>query len=365
MVSWRHGGKRDRYYFKTKEEAETKQKELEKTILTEGAEGVHFGAVARAEYAAASKILAPFGVSLIEAAQDFARRHLDRSGAKLWKEAVFEHKEALERGNRRQRTIDSEETNLGYFAEWIEAETLAEFTAENCELWLASGGWRPSTRARYRASLSSFGNFCVRKGWIPANPVERIAPPRLDRGRPEVYTIKEANRLLAEAAKLRTSYREGKKRHYDSGRIVRRLALLLLCGLRPTEIDHLSEDDIRVDVIRVGTGKKRGRRSVRLVRKSDAFRAWFDNFPGDLKPTNFRKLYEAAKRNAGIEKHGTKLERHTWISARLAVSQDENAVAREAGNSPDVIYNDYFQLIDPDEAAKLGTYCPLDTKKKG
>jgi site-specific recombinase XerD len=351
LVSWRHGGKRDRYYFATKKEAETKRDELERTIYREGAEGVAFGAVARAEYVAASKILLPFGVSLIEAAQDYAKRHRDRSGAKLWKDAAFELREAQERGNRRDRTIKETQNGLRYFAEWTGALTLADFTPDNCENFLASGQWAPSTIARYRASLSVFGTFATRKGWIRENPVAKIGAPKLDRGRPVIYTIDEANALLAEAAKI------------HGGRIVRRLALLLLCGLRPTEIDHLKPDDILKDAIRIGTGKIRGRRSVRLVRISPAFRAWWDHFPGKNCPVNFRKIYEQAKRNAKITKQGTKLERHTWISAQLAVSKDENAVAREAGNSPDVIFNDYFQLIDEAEAARLGTYCPLTSSE--
>jgi len=42
--------------------------------------------------------------------------------------------------------------------------------------------------------------------------------------------------------------------------------------------------------------------------------------------------------------------RHSWISYRLAVVKDEAQVAREAGNSPDVIYRHYFQLVSDAQA---------------
>lgn len=352
LVSWRHDGKRERYYFKTHDKAETKRAELLKTIKQEGGEGLLFGAVARSEYAAAKMILDPFNVSIIEAARYYEQKHRSKADSVDWKEAVFSYVEFLERGNRRPRTISEARKNLRYFQKWTECETLEQFTPDICEAWLASGGWKPSTLARYRASLSGFGTYAVRKKWIAENPVEKLTPPKLDRGNPTVYTIEEANRLLTEAAKL------------HGGRIVRRLALLLLCGMRPTEIDHLSPEDFRPDGVRIGTGKLRGRRSVRFLPFSLSFRAWWDHHPGKIKPSNFRKLYEQAKRNAGIEKTGTKLERHTWISARLADCKDENQVAREAGNSPDVIYNDYFQLIDEAEAAQLGAYCTLDEPEK-
>jgi site-specific recombinase XerC len=350
-VSWRHKGKRDRYFYRTKPEAEEKKKKLIATIQHEGAEGVHFGAVARAEYAAAMKILRPHGASLIEAAQSFAKSK-DKSAGKDWSTAVFDLLESLERANRRAATIQNTKSRLAYFEAWAAINTLEDFTRETCEIFLSSGDWKPSTVASYRAALSKLGNHCHRRGWMAENPAANIAPPTLDRGNPIVYTIQEANRLLTVAATLK------------NGAILARLSLLLLCGLRPTEIDSLSPSDFRPDGVRVGTGKKRGRRSVRFVRASDAFRAWWEISDKNLTPPNFRKIYEASRGIAGVAKRGTKLERHTWISAKLAVSEDENATAREAGNSPEVIYNDYFQLIDRDEAGRLGAYSDLDARQE-
>jgi hypothetical protein len=352
LVSWRHKGKRERYFYRTKLEAEEKQKELLRTIRHEGAEGVHFGAEARSEYAAARKILGPYGVTILEAARDYAKRHRDRSHAKAWEDAVFELVEALERGNRREATIHGLQRNLGAFQDYAKPETLADFNRENSEAFLNSGRWKPATVASYRAALSNLGNFCTRQGWIAENPVEKIFPPRLDRGHPVCYTISEANALLGASARI------------AGGRILGRLSLLLLMGLRPTEIDSLQPSDFRVDGLRVGTGKLRGRRSVRFIRYSPAFRAWWENSSKEISPPNFRKIYEAAKLKAGIEKTGTKIERHTWISCKLAVCRDENETAREAGNSPDVIFNDYFQIINEDDAAQLGAWSPLDNTGK-
>ncbi len=369
MVSWRHEGKRERYYFKKKEAAEKKRDELKKQIIQEGAEGVHFGADARAEWHLARKILDPFGVSLLEAAQDYAKRHSDRSHAKAWKDAVFDFKEHLERANRRPRTIHNHEQNLALFGRYVEAETLAELTTDNVEAFLRSNrAWKPATVTSYRASLSAFGSFCKRKRWLPVNPVADTAPPILDRGDPVVYSIDETNRILTVAANLRSQYRPTteKKLYYDYGRIVRRLALLHLAGLRPTEIDQLKPSDVRPDGIRIGAGKKRGRRSVRIVPISPTFRAWWDHYPtkfDDFNPPNFRNLYRRAKQAAGVTKRGTKIERHSWISARLATVHNEDRVSREAGNSPDVVFNDYFQLIAESEAAQLGAYCPLDSHR--
>jgi hypothetical protein len=44
--------------------------------------------------------------------------------------------------------------------------------------------------------------------------------------------------------------------------------------------------------------------------------------------------------------------RHSFISYRLAVLHDTARVALEAGNSPDVIFAHYRELVTPEEAKK-------------
>jgi hypothetical protein len=44
--------------------------------------------------------------------------------------------------------------------------------------------------------------------------------------------------------------------------------------------------------------------------------------------------------------------RHSYISYRLSMIGDEVRVAREAGNSPDVIYRHYFQLVTRRDALR-------------
>ena len=41
--------------------------------------------------------------------------------------------------------------------------------------------------------------------------------------------------------------------------------------------------------------------------------------------------------------------RHSYISYRLALVQNENQVAMESGNSPDMIHHHYKQLVTQEE----------------
>ena len=351
VVSWRRKGKRKRWYFATRPEAEEYLKTLQETIAAEGIEGVHFGAVARAEWYGASRILEPFGASVIEAARFYAKHHTDRSAAVDWKAATLGYLEELERGNRRQVTISGNKRRLKAFEDFAQPNTLEDLNPDTIRTFLSQPGFAPATVAAYRLALSGLANHCKRRGWLLKNPIDEIPAPKLDAGRPAVWTVLEANAVLAASSRI------------ADGRILKQQCLRILAGLRPGEAERIREENIQADSIRVDDGKIRGRRSVRIVSLSPAFRAWWtlaDEKKSPLHPANFRKLNLAAIDAARVQMNGKDIARHTWISCALATIHDENRVARMAGNSPAVIYSNYFQLIDEAEASTLGTYSPLD-----
>jgi hypothetical protein len=43
--------------------------------------------------------------------------------------------------------------------------------------------------------------------------------------------------------------------------------------------------------------------------------------------------------------------RHSFVSYRLAIVKNENQVAMEAGNSPQMIFNHYREVVTPEQAA--------------
>ena len=50
--------------------------------------------------------------------------------------------------------------------------------------------------------------------------------------------------------------------------------------------------------------------------------------------------------------------RHSFISYRLADTQDVNRVALEAGNSPAMIFRHYRELVTPEQAATWFSIAP-------
>jgi hypothetical protein len=354
MLSWYHSGKRLRKFFKTLDDAKAARVDLAKKVSSEGAAGLMFDAEARADYFTARRLLEPLGVSVADAARLYVKLKADKAGAVAWVDAVFSLLESLERLNRRPRTIDSTKQRLSVFARDMQVESLADFTPEMVEGFFRMP-YAPRTKQSIRAALSALGNHCKRRGWLKENPIANVATVAVDRKRPLIVPPDEVNKVFAAAAQIPP---------YDPGRIVRRLCLMWLAGLRRTEIDALQDSDISANGVRVNAGKLRGRRSVRFVQMSDAFRAWWDAFPGEIRPRNFRRVYDAAQTLAGVDLSGPDVARHTWISCKLAVSENENETAREAGNSPAVIYAHYWDYVSKQEAESLGAYSVLTDPQK-
>jgi site-specific recombinase XerD len=346
LISWRSGGKRFRKQFADGREAKEYFADMLARIPEEGAAGVRMNAEARAEWFAAKRILEPFRCSILDAVRFYAEAKSYDSGGVLWRHAVDSLLQSLKHGNRRERTLESVWQRLRTFERAEKPQTLRDFNQDACRSFLSRPGWSARTRVSLRSALSALGNHCVGNGWMERNPVALIAPSKIDACRPAILHPHQVNRLLCEATQIR------------NGSIVARLALLYLAGLRPTEIDSLTLADITKKGIRVGHGKLRGRRSVRFVPYLFGCGEWLHSFlrtASDLRPVNFRKLEVQACAMAGIVKHGQDVPRHTFISCALAVIHDENRVARISGNSPDVIFRNYYSMVPEATAKTLGT----------
>jgi hypothetical protein len=73
--------------------------------------------------------------------------------------------------------------------------------------------------------------------------------------------------------------------------------------------------------------------------------------------------------NVQLKKHDRKLEwkhnglRHSFISYRVAETQNVAQVALEAGNSPQIIFSNYRELVRPAEAKKRFAIAPGEDGK--
>ncbi len=134
------------------------------------------------------------------------------------------------------------------------------------------------------------------------------------------------------------------------------LALAAFAGLRSEEILRLEWADVtrRPGFIEVAAHKAKTA-TRRLVPVTDNLARWLTpSRPGDVlvwpdTKAMFFKIRLSVAAQAGITWKPNIL-RHSFISYRLAEMQDVNRVALEAGNSPQMIFRHYRELVTPDQA---------------
>src|SRR5262249_28055722 len=157
-----------------------------------------------------------------------------------------------------------------------------------------------------------------------------------------------------------------------SGELLPYVAIGLFAGLRSSEIERLDWSDINFesDLIKVEAmkGTRKNTRRRRFVRIQENLHEWLQpcrELRGHVAPQgNFRELFDAAREAAGITKWPTNALRHSFGSYHLAHFNDVNALALEMGNSPEMIFAHYRELVRPKEAARYWSLKPVTGKSR-
>lgn len=115
-----------------------------------------------------------------------------------------------------------------------EIRRLADATAEAISAHLIGLDVSRSSRAIYRARIRGMLGWCVRMGWLPANPCDAVARPGADSTRPKrALTLEEFRRLCEPGRPRRAVY-----------------AVAGLSGLRCRELRRLEWSDIDLTACR-------------------------------------------------------------------------------------------------------------------
>jgi len=144
------------------------------------------------------------------------------------------------------------------------------------------------------------------------------------------------------------------------------LALGAFAGLRTAELQRLdwSEIDLNRGYITVAASKAKTRQR-RLIPISDNLKLWLTPSRKVSGPVCLHANCQHAARVKceGFTWAKNKL-RHSYISYRLAILHDTARVALEAGNSPEVIFGHYRELVTPEAAKAWFEIKPCMNEKK-
>lgn len=118
------------------------------------------------------------------------------------------------------------------------ADKVTKTSLDSYILYLEREGRATTTISRSLASMKAFFHFEHNEGRIKKDPAEFIKAPKVERKAPAVLTVEEVNRLLSQPSS------ETPKELRDRAM----LELLYATGIRVSELVHLKESDVNLQV---------------------------------------------------------------------------------------------------------------------
>jgi integrase len=213
-----------------------------------------------------------------------------------------------------------------------------DLTTPAVDKWLGGLKLGAITKNDMRRVLGTCGNWAEKQGYLlkGASPFPGMVRYKETKSNVSIFTPENIASLLKKADAALRPY----------------LALGAFAGLRTAELQRLDWSEIDLDrgYITVAASKAKTRQR-RLVPISDNLKLWLTPIRKTSGPVCVHTCPQHAARTLceGFTwaKNGL---RHSFISYRLAILHDTARVALEAGNSPEVIFGHYRELVTPEAA---------------
>jgi integrase len=233
---------------------------------------------------------------------------------------------------------------LSLFARGRESIPLRSITHDDVEDWFQSRGEVNGTRASNLGRLSALFSFAKRRGWIDANPCDRVERVRVRQPVPSVLTVDQCRRAL-ETCSLQ----------WPSA--LAWLVLGLFCGIRPAELNRLTADSVKLDraVVIVDTAASKTHRR-RIVDIPPNAVAWLQAAPGATLPLTAitaRRMKRRLARSLGLQAWPQDVLRHTAASMMLARDCNAGKVAMQLGHSERILLAHYHELTSRADAMEF------------
>ena len=241
----------------------------------------------------------------------------------------------------REQTLRQYRSYIKVICEEFGSNKAASIAQAEIEDWLSESEWAPRTRKNYLVTLVTLFEWARDRKYVVVNPAERIPKPILDDRPPGILSPSEAITLLQKGSE-------------DDPELLPLVAIQLFAGLRRSEVCALdwSEIDLSEKHLEVKgvKSKTRQRRLVTLQAPLIEFLKDRHHGTGNLwSQTTDRygdRLSKIAEKS-GIRPWPHNVLRHSFGSYFYALTKNENTVAAEMGNSPQVVFRHYRALVKP------------------
>jgi len=278
-------------------------------------------------------------VSLHEAVEFFHRHQVGDAPPLTLAEIAEKFAASREQSGLSSHYIFACRKTMNNLAKAFPGRTLSDLRPPELDAWLGGLKLGAASKNDIRRLLRTCGNWAEAQGYLVkgSSPFPPMVRYKEVKGPVSIFTPEQMARLLTKA--------DAKLRPY--------LALGAFAGLRPAELERLdwSEINLERDFVTVAASKAKTQRR-RVVPISENLKLWLlpaRQISGSV--CHLRRPQMAAARlceGFAWQMNGL---RHSFISYRLALLHDTARVALEAGNSPQMIFMHYRELVTP-EAAK-------------
>lgn len=348
-VSYHLNQRRYRETFVSQPKAERRAKEVAKAIRDQKAVGVVLTGADRDSYLRAVKLLEPTGVSLHDAVESFVKnwRAVD-----LPKKTVSEIADEMIAAKRADGLSTAYQHNLQVVTNTIRRAfpgQIIELTTAKLDDWLRSLDISSRSRHNTRQVLITLFRFARDRGYLPdekTTAAEKTARGKVVEGDIGIFQPEELSKLLTHATPDLVPY----------------LTIGAFAGLRPAEIQRLEWRDVRLEqgFIEV-RAKKAKTASRRIVPIQPNLSNWLtpcrhlDGLVCILKDPQRNASELATTLNIKWPNNGL---RHSYGSYRLATLKNVAELALEMGNSPQMIFKHYRELVTHKDAAAWWSISP-------
>jgi integrase len=355
------GGPRRMRGFSDLGQARREAEKIAKQLSTGQAVAANMTNAQSASYGRAMELLKPYGISLelavatftrafeilggdkiIEAATFYTRHRADKIVPRMVSAVVTELLDASK--GKSTRYVADLRARLNRFAGDF-AVDISSITTPDVQRWLEKLNLAPRTQRNFQSCLNTLFAFAESHGYVlkGSNPVADTKEIRGSHdGAIDIYTPTEIHALLKAAPASFLPF----------------VALGAFAGLRSAEIERLDWQDVDLAggfiEVKAAKAKTRSRRLVPITSNLAAWLLPYAGQQGRVLQGTVNTIIEAraeTAKTAGVPWKGNGL-RHSFISYRLASIQNAAQVSLEAGNSPQMVFRHYRELVKPD-AAKI------------
>lgn len=353
-------GKRQRFFFKTKLEAETKAEQLRIAKKNVGEAAFSIPEKLRVEAIEAAKLLEPYGHSLLDAVK-FYLPHLQlQNKTVIWNQFVNEFLAAKDADGASGRYLQDLTNKLLCFAKTFGERDISSIGGTEVDTWLrnlktnAAKPVSALTRNNFRRVLVVAFNDAKFRRYCLENPVVGTAKAKEFEKPVGILSVSELSLLLEHAPQEIRAF----------------LAIGAFAGLRRSELIRLdwSNVDIEGRFIEV-TALKAKSAKRRLVRMRENLAAWLKDLvktSGQVTPSNYKELLDRARGLAGITTWPQNALRHSFASYALAHENNAPALALDLGHSnTQLLFQHYREVVRPKTAALYWQLMPVGVLAKG